>query len=58
MYADATVPEKVAIAAGAVADAPAGADWVLLTTDLTQAPEADEVIGAARGAPRCWTRWR
>ena len=50
MYADATVPEKVAIAAGAVAGAPAGADWVLLTTDLTQAPEADEVIGAPRGA--------
>jgi len=50
LYADATVPEKVAIAAGAVADAPAGADWVLLTTDLTQAPEADEVIGAPRGA--------
>ena len=50
VYADATVPEKVAIAAGAVAGAPAGADWVLLTTDLTQAPEADEVIGAPRGA--------
>ena len=50
MYADATVPEKAAIAAGAVAGAPAGADWVLLTTDLTQAPEADEVIGAPRGA--------
>jgi NTP pyrophosphatase (non-canonical NTP hydrolase) len=50
VYADATVPEKVAIAAGAVAEAPAGADWVLLTADLTQAPEADEVIGAPRGA--------
>jgi len=50
VYADATVPEKAAIAAGAVAGAPAGADWVLLTTDLTQAPEADEVIGAPRGA--------
>jgi XTP/dITP diphosphohydrolase len=50
VYADATVPEKVAIAAGAVAGAPAGADWVLLTTDLTQAPAADEVIGAPRGA--------
>ena len=50
VYADATVPEKVAIAAGAVAEAPAGADWVLLTADLTQAPAADEVIGAPRGA--------
>ncbi len=50
VYADATVPEKAAIAAGAVAGAPAGADWVLLTTDLTQAPAADEVIGAPRGA--------
>ncbi len=49
MFADATVPEKVAIAAGAVADTPSGPDWVLLTTDLTQAPEADEVIGAPRG---------
>ncbi|HEX5813276.1 MAG TPA: MazG family protein, partial [Pseudonocardia sp.] len=49
VFADATVPEKVAIAAGAVADTPSGPDWVLLTTDLTQAPEADEVIGAPRG---------
>jgi XTP/dITP diphosphohydrolase len=50
VYADATVAEKVAIAAGAVADAPAGADWVLLTTDLMQVPEAEEVIGAPQGA--------
>lgn len=49
VFADATVPEKVAIAAGAVADTPSGPDWVLLTTDLTQAPEADDVIGAPRG---------
>ncbi len=49
VFSDATVPEKVAIAAGAVADTPSGPDWVLLTTDLTQAPEADEVIGAPRG---------
>ena len=44
------MPEKVAVAAGAVPGAPAGADWVLLTTDLAQAPEADEVIVAPRGA--------
>ena len=49
VYADTTVPEKVAIAAGAVAESPAGADWVLLTADLTQAPAADEVLGAPRG---------
>jgi XTP/dITP diphosphohydrolase len=33
-----------------VADTPSGTDWVLLTTDLTQAPAADEVIGAPRGS--------
>jgi XTP/dITP diphosphohydrolase len=49
VYADATVPEKVAITAGAEWGAPAGADWVLLTTDGTQAPEADEVIGPPPG---------
>ena len=49
VFADTTMPEKVAIAAGAVADSPSGTDWVLLTTDLTQAPEADDVIGAPRG---------
>jgi NTP pyrophosphatase (non-canonical NTP hydrolase) len=49
VVADTTIPEKVAIAAGAVADTPSGTDWVLLTTDLTQAPAADEVIGAPRG---------
>ena len=49
VFADTTIPEKVAIAAGAVADSPSGTDWVLLTTDLTQAPAADEVIGAPRG---------
>ena len=43
------MPEKVALAAGAVADSPSGTDWVLLTTDLTQAPAADDVIGAPRG---------
>ncbi len=50
VVADTTIPEKVAIAAGAVADTPSGTDWVLLTTDLTQAPAADEVIGAPRGS--------
>jgi XTP/dITP diphosphohydrolase len=50
VFADTTIPEKVAIAAGAVADTPSGTDWVLLTTDLTQASAADEVIGAPRGA--------
>lgn len=50
VVADTTIPEKVAIAAGAVADSPSGTDWVLLTTDLTQAPAADDVIGAPRGA--------
>ena len=49
VFADATVPEKVALAAGAVADVPSGADWVLLTTDPARAPEADEVIGAPPG---------
>jgi len=49
VHADATVPEKVALAAGAVAESPSGADWVLLTTDLTQAPAADDVISAPRG---------
>jgi XTP/dITP diphosphohydrolase len=50
VFADATVPEKVALAAGAVAGVPSGPDWVLLTTDLAQAPVADQVIGAPRGA--------
>ena len=50
VHADATVPEKVALAAGAAADSPSGTDWVLLTTDLAQVPAADEVIGAPRGA--------
>ena len=50
VVADTTIPEKVAIAAGAVADTPSGTDGVLLTTDLTQAPAADEVIGAPRGS--------
>ena len=49
VFADTTMPEKVALAAGAVADSPSGTDWVLLTTDLTQAPAADDVIGAPRG---------
>jgi NTP pyrophosphatase (non-canonical NTP hydrolase) len=49
VFADATVPEKVALAAGAVAVSPSGTDWVLLTTDLSRAPEADEVIGAPQG---------
>ena len=49
VFADTTIPEKVALAAGAVADSPSGTDWVLLTTDLTQAPAADDVIGAPRG---------
>jgi XTP/dITP diphosphohydrolase len=49
VYADATVPEKVALAAGAEAGAPVGRDWVLLTTDGTQAPEADETIGPPPG---------
>jgi len=49
VIADDTVPEKVAVAAGAVPGAPAGVDWVLLTTDLAQAPAADEVIVAPRG---------
>lgn len=50
VFADTTVPEKVALAAGAVTGAPSGADWVLLTTELAQAPEADEVLGAPQGA--------
>ena len=49
VFADSTIPEKVALAAGAVADSPSGTDWVLLTTDLVQAPAADDVIGAPRG---------
>jgi XTP/dITP diphosphohydrolase len=49
VFADTTIPEKVALAAGAVADSPSGTDWVLLTTDLAQAPAADDVIGAPRG---------
>jgi len=49
VFADTTIPEKVALAAGAVADSPSGTDWVLLTTDLVQAPAADDVIGAPRG---------
>ena len=49
VFADTTIPEKVALAAGAVADGPSGTDWVLLTTDLTQVPAADDVIGAPRG---------
>ena len=49
VIADDTVPEKVAVAAGAVPGAPSGTDWVLLTTDLAQAPDADEVIVAPRG---------
>jgi XTP/dITP diphosphohydrolase len=49
VIADDTVPEKVAVAAGAVPGVPVGADWVLLTTDLAQAPTADEVIVAPRG---------
>lgn len=50
VVADTTIPEKVALAAGAVAGSPSGSDWVLLTTDLTQAPAADDLIGAPRGA--------
>src|SRR3954451_3682920 len=49
VIADDTVPEKVAVTAGAVPGPPAGVDWVLLTTDLAQAPAADEVIVAPRG---------
>jgi XTP/dITP diphosphohydrolase len=49
VFADATVPEKVAVAAGAAPGVPTGGDWVLLTTDPAKAPDADEVIAAPRG---------
>ena len=49
VFADATVPDKVALAAGAGSGAPAGAHWVLLTTDLARAPEADDVVGPPPG---------
>ena len=49
VFADATVPDKVALAAGAVPGAPSGAHWVLLTTDLARAPEADDVVGPPPG---------
>ena len=49
VFADATVPDKVALAAGAVSGAPSGAHWVLLTTDPARVPEADDVVGPPPG---------
>ena len=49
VFADATVPDKVALAAGAVPGVPSGGHWVLLTTDLARAPEADDVVGPPPG---------
>src|SRR5690349_1133431 len=49
VFADATVPDKVALAAGAVSGAPSGAHWVLLTTDPARVPEADDVVGPPQG---------